>query len=74
MKDRLGFFVYRGFTAVLGALPEPVMRQMGELLGRAAWHLAPGRRRLVQRHLLAVAAATERQGQRHNGGDPGDGT
>ena len=54
MKDRLGFYVYRLFTAVLGALPEPAMRRLGEGLGRVAWYLAPGRRRLVQRHLRRV--------------------
>jgi KDO2-lipid IV(A) lauroyltransferase len=54
VKDRLGFLVYRGFTALLGALPEPAMRGLGEGLGRLAWYIAPGRRRLVQRHLRRV--------------------
>ena len=54
MKDRLGFLLYRLFTAILGVLPEPAMRVMGEGLGRAAWYVAPGRRRLVQRHLRRV--------------------
>lgn len=54
MKNRLGFLAYRGFTALLGALPEPVMRRLGQGLGRLAWYIAPGRRRLVQRHLRRV--------------------
>lgn len=54
MRHRLGFLLYRAFTALLGAMPEPMMRRMGEGLGRLAWHLAPTRRRLVQRHLLRV--------------------
>lgn len=54
MKDRLGFLVYRIFITVLGTLPEPAMRRMGEWLGRGAWYVAPRRRRLVQRHLRRV--------------------
>ena len=54
MKERLGFLAYRSFTAVLGVLPEPAMRRLGEGLGRLAWYIAPGRRRLVQRHLRRV--------------------
>jgi KDO2-lipid IV(A) lauroyltransferase len=54
VKDRLGFFVYRLFTAVLGVLPEFAMRWLGEGLGRLAWYIAPARRRLVQRHLRRV--------------------
>jgi KDO2-lipid IV(A) lauroyltransferase len=54
VKDRFGFILYRMFTAVIGVLPEPVMRRLGEGLGRAAWYVAPGRRRLVQRHLKRV--------------------
>jgi len=54
MKDRLGYLVYRLFTGVFGSLPEPLMRRVGEALGRLAWYLAPGRRRLVQRHLRRV--------------------
>ena len=57
MKDRLGYFGYRVFTALLGALPEPVMRRLGEGLGKAAWHIAPGRRQLVQSHLRRVLGA-----------------
>lgn len=54
MKNRLGFLMYRIFTAVLGMLPEPAMRRAGEGLGLAAWYVAPARRRLVQRHLRRV--------------------
>lgn len=64
MKDRLGFLAYRGFIAVLGALPEPVMRRIGQGLGRLMWYLAPQRRRLVQRHLHRVLGAEVDVGRR----------
>ena len=54
MKDRLAYYVYRVFVGLLGMLPEPAMRKTGEWLGRLVWHLAPGRRRLVQRHLHRI--------------------
>lgn len=54
MKDRLAFFVYRVFVGILGILPEPVMRVAGSSLGRIAWYVTPGRRRLVQRHLRRI--------------------
>jgi len=57
VKDRLAFLLYRGFIAVFGALPEPVMRRMGEGLGRLAWYVTRKRRRLVQRHLRRVIGA-----------------
>jgi KDO2-lipid IV(A) lauroyltransferase len=54
VKDRLAYFAYRAFVGVLGLLPEPAMRSVGSRLGRVVWHLAPGRRRLVQRHLHRI--------------------
>jgi len=54
VKDRLGYLVYRLFVGVVGAFPEPAMRMLGRALGRLAWHIAPGRRRLVQRHLRRI--------------------
>ncbi len=54
MKDRITYLIYRAFVGVLGVLPEPVVRLVGRGLGRSAWHLAPGRRRLVQRHLRRI--------------------
>lgn len=57
VKHRLGFLVYRVFIGVLGALPEPAMRHIGRGLGRLVWYIAPGRRRLVQRHLNRVLGA-----------------
>lgn len=54
MKHRLGYLGYRVFVGLLGMLPEPAMRAAGAWLGRVAWYLAPGRRRLVQRHLLRI--------------------
>jgi KDO2-lipid IV(A) lauroyltransferase len=53
-KNRLGYYVYRAFVGVLGVLPERAMRISGRALGRLAWYLAPGRRRLVQRHLRRI--------------------
>ncbi|MDJ0954037.1 MAG: phosphatidylinositol mannoside acyltransferase [Acidimicrobiia bacterium] len=54
VRDRLGYYVYRAFVGVLGLLPEPAMRAAGTGLGRLLWYLAPGRRRLVQRHLRRI--------------------
>ncbi len=54
MKDRLGYLAYRAFVGLLGALPESAMRAAGSGLGRLGWYLAPGRRRLVQRHLHRI--------------------
>lgn len=54
MKDRLLYWVYRAFVGVLGALPEPWMRVAGSSLGRLVWYAAPGRRKLVQRHLRRI--------------------
>lgn len=64
MKDRLGFLVYRLFTALLGMLPEPAMRRLGESMGRLAWYIAPSRRRLVQRHLRRVLGEDADVGER----------
>lgn len=57
VKERLGFIGYRAFTGILGLLPEPAMRWVGEGLGKLAWYVAAGRRRLVQRHLRRVLGA-----------------
>ena len=54
MKDRLAYLGYRAFVGALGVLPESVMRRVGSGLGRLAWFVAPGRRRLVQRHLRRI--------------------
>jgi lauroyl/myristoyl acyltransferase len=54
MKDRLGYLAYRALVGAIGMLPEPAMRLTGEWLGRVVWYLAPGRRRLVQRHLRRI--------------------
>jgi lauroyl/myristoyl acyltransferase len=68
VKQWLGFLGYRAFTGLLGLLPEWAMRAVGEGLGRLAWYLAPGRRRLVQRHLRRVlgddATAVSRRSRR----------
>ncbi len=64
MKDRLGFLVYRVFIGALGVLPEGVVVRVGETLGRAAWYIAPKRRRLVQEHLRRVLGPDEPVRQR----------
>jgi KDO2-lipid IV(A) lauroyltransferase len=59
VKDRIAYLAYRAFVGLLGALPEPVMRAAGSGLGRAAWYVAPGRRRLVQRHLRRILGSDD---------------
>lgn len=59
MKDRLAYFIYRAFVGVLGVLPEPVMRKVGTALGRLVWHIAPARRRLIQRHLRRILGKSD---------------
>ncbi len=54
MRETVGYLAYRVFDAVIGLLPEPVMRRTGEALGTLAFYLARRRRRLVQRHLRRV--------------------
>jgi KDO2-lipid IV(A) lauroyltransferase len=53
----VGYLAYRVFSAVFGALPEPVVRRCGEALGRLAYHIAPKRRALVQSHMARVLGA-----------------
>ncbi len=59
MKDRLLYWIYRGFVGVFGLLPEAAMRTVGSGLGRLAWYVAPGRRRLVQRHLRRITGGDD---------------
>ncbi|MDJ0663706.1 MAG: phosphatidylinositol mannoside acyltransferase [Acidimicrobiia bacterium] len=59
MKDRLPYWAYLGFVGLLGMLPEAAIRFVGSGLGRVAWYLAPGRRRLVQRHLRRILGTDE---------------
>jgi KDO2-lipid IV(A) lauroyltransferase len=54
MGDWPLYLLYRGFSGLFGLLPEPAMRRAGQGIGRLVWYLAPGRRRLVQRHLRRV--------------------
>jgi len=54
VRETVGYLAYRVFDAVIGLLPEPVMRRTGEALGTLAFYLARRRRRLVQRHLRRV--------------------
>ena len=53
----LGYLAYRVFSALFGALPEPVARRSGEALGWLAFHIAPQRRALVQSHMARVLGA-----------------
>lgn len=54
MNHLLGYWGYRVFSAVFGALPEPVARRCGEALGWVAYQIAPQRRALVQSHMARV--------------------
>lgn len=64
MSEWAGYLLYRLASAVLGVLPERIMRRSGELLGWAASFVAIRRLRLVRRHLARVVgrdAATTRR-------------
>ena len=54
MSDLPLYLGYRALAGILGVLPEAGMRRLGEALGWSASFLAPGRMRLVQRHLERV--------------------
>ncbi len=54
MKGLFGYVGYRVASALIGALPEPVMRRSGELLGWAISFFASGRMALVRRNLARV--------------------
>lgn len=57
MKGLLGYTGYRVASTVIGALPEPVMRRSGELLGWALSFAASDRLALVRRNLARVVGA-----------------
>lgn len=60
MSHLPGYLLFRLLAGVIGALPEPAMRRVGEGAGWLMWFLAPGRRRLVQRHLRRVLGPSAR--------------
>lgn len=59
MRHRLGYVVYRIASGLFGALPEPVMRGIGELGGTIWYLVSPGRRRLVRRHMGRITGGSE---------------
>lgn len=64
MRGLAGYLGFRVASAVLGALPEPVMRRAGETAGWLSSFLAPAKLDLVRRNLARVvgdsAATTQR--------------
>ncbi len=54
MSDLPGYLAYRAAAAVFGALPEPVVRRVGQAGGWASSFLARKRFSLVQRNLARV--------------------
>lgn len=55
MSDLPGYLLYRVLSGLFGLFPEPLMRRSGMILGRLFYTLAPGRRRIVERHMQRVA-------------------
>lgn len=67
MKDRLVYAAYRTGSAFVGALPEPVIRWGGSLIGRLAWTWADSRKTMARRHMARVlgdGAPAERAARR----------
>ena len=54
------FLGYRLAAAIIGILPEPVMRRVGTALGSYAFSRAEGRRHMIMRH-LSRALGSERE-------------
>jgi len=59
VKQLAGYAAYRLASAFFGALPEPVMRRMGEGLGWLGSFAAPAKVALVRRHLARVVGEDE---------------
>lgn len=67
MKGLTGYLAYRAASAVVGVLPEALMRRAGEGAGWVASFLAPSKLDLVQRNLARVVggeAATSARARR----------
>lgn len=54
MSELPGYLAYRVGSAVIGSLPEPIVRRLGELGGRLWWRVSPEKRTLVRRNLARV--------------------
>ncbi len=54
MKERLAYVTFRVLAAGFGALPEPVMRRVGEGLGYAASFAARDKMAMAERHMRRV--------------------
>ena len=54
MKDLPLYLGFRVLSGIIGALPEPVMRNLGRGLGHVWYYVAPGRRRIAARNLQRV--------------------
>jgi lauroyl/myristoyl acyltransferase len=54
VKDLPGYLLYRLLAGLFGLLPEPVMRRVGEVLGRAGSYVARRKFELVRGHLERV--------------------
>lgn len=54
MSQALGYYVYRVLSGLLGLLPEPVMRRLGEGVGWATSYVARDRFRMAMRHQRRV--------------------
>lgn len=67
MKGLAGYLAFRVASAVVGVLPEPVMRRAGEMAGWVASFFASAKLDLVRRNLARVVgdeAATRRRARR----------
>ncbi len=54
MKDWLVYAAYRVGAGLVGAMPEPVVRRMGEALGWLSWLWADTRKQMAIRHMRRV--------------------
>lgn len=59
MRDLVDFLGYRLAGFVIGVLPEPVMRRVGEMLGAFAYRKADRRLRMAIRHLTRVLGSEQ---------------
>lgn len=60
MRDRGIYLALRAAVAILGVLPEPVIRRLGRLGGRIWYLVDPGRRRMVRHHLRRLGEPEEK--------------
>lgn len=58
MTDLLTYLAYRVGAGIVGALPEPLIRRLGQLAGRVAWFWARERKAMAIRHMGRVLAGS----------------